>query len=64
MLRIGALFPIKIASIRLKRSERNITAGRAMLTRDFKEFIQSLNDNAVRYLVVGRYNNLHKGRLG
>ena len=26
-----------------------------MLTPDFKEFIQSLNDNAVRYLVVGGY---------
>ena len=26
-----------------------------MLTPDFKEFIQSLNDNNVRYLVVGGY---------
>ncbi len=26
-----------------------------MLNRDFKEFIQSLNDNGVRYLVVGAY---------
>jgi phage replication-related protein YjqB (UPF0714/DUF867 family) len=26
-----------------------------MLTPDFKEFIQSLNDNDVRYLVVGGY---------
>ena len=26
-----------------------------MLNRDFKEFIQSLNDNGVRYLVVGGY---------
>ena len=26
-----------------------------MLNRDFKEFIQSLNDNAVRYLLVGGY---------
>ena len=26
-----------------------------MLDRDFKEFIQSLNDNHVRYLVVGGY---------
>jgi hypothetical protein len=41
--------------MRLNRSGRNITAGRAMLTPDFKEFIQSLNDNAVRYLVVGGY---------
>ena len=26
-----------------------------MLNHDFKEFIQSLNDNGVRYLVVGGY---------
>lgn len=26
-----------------------------MLNQDFKEFIQSLNDNGVRYLVVGGY---------
>ncbi len=26
-----------------------------MLSPDFKEFIQSLNDNAVRYLIVGGY---------
>ncbi len=26
-----------------------------MLNRDFKEFIESLNDNGVRYLVVGGY---------
>ncbi len=26
-----------------------------MLSRDFKEFIQSLNDNRVRYLVIGGY---------
>lgn len=26
-----------------------------MLNRDFKEFIQSLNDNNVRYLVIGGY---------
>jgi hypothetical protein len=26
-----------------------------MLNQDFKEFIQSLNDNGVRYLVVGAY---------
>ncbi len=26
-----------------------------MLNQDFKEFIQSLNDNHVRYLVVGGY---------
>lgn len=26
-----------------------------MLNQDFREFIASLNDNAVRYLVVGGY---------
>ena len=26
-----------------------------MLNQDFKEFIQSLNDNHVRYLVIGAY---------
>ena len=26
-----------------------------MLNQDFKEFIQSLNDNHVRYLVIGGY---------
>ncbi len=26
-----------------------------MLSQDFKEFIQSLNDNQVRYLVIGGY---------
>ena len=26
-----------------------------MLNQDFKEFIQSLNDNQVRYLVIGGY---------
>jgi predicted nucleotidyltransferase len=26
-----------------------------VLNRDFKEFIQSLNDNHVRYLIVGGY---------
>jgi predicted nucleotidyltransferase len=26
-----------------------------MLNQDFKEFIQSLNDNRVRYLVIGGY---------
>jgi predicted nucleotidyltransferase len=29
--------------------------GRMTLNQDFKEFIQSLNDNGVRYLIVGGY---------
>ncbi len=30
-------------------------AGKASLNRDFREFIQSLNDNQVRYLVIEGY---------
>jgi predicted nucleotidyltransferase len=30
-------------------------AGKLTLNQDFKEFIQSLNDNGVRYLIVGGY---------
>lgn len=52
---IGALFLIRTAWKRLRGFDRNITAGRAMLTPDYGEFIRSLNDNAVRYLVVGGY---------
>jgi predicted nucleotidyltransferase len=38
-----------------KRFDRNIIAGDTVLNQDFKEFIGSLNDNGVRYLVVGGY---------
>jgi hypothetical protein len=31
------------------------TCGNTVLNKDFKEFIQSLNDNQVHYLVVGGY---------
>lgn len=34
---------------------RSIINGGTVLNQDFREFIQSLNDNAVRYLVVGGY---------
>ena len=40
---------------RLNRSGGNIIIGLTILTPDFKEFIQSLNDKNVRYLVVGGY---------
>ena len=33
----------------------NTTAGTMILSPDFKEFVQSLNDNGVRYLIVGGY---------
>jgi len=38
-----------------KKFDRNIITGGTVLNQDFKEFIQSLNDNGVRYLVVGGY---------
>jgi hypothetical protein len=38
-----------------KKFDRNIISGDTVLNRVFKEFIQSLNDNQVRYLVVGGY---------
>ena len=31
------------------------TIGDTVLNQDFKEFIRSLNDNRVRYLVIGGY---------
>jgi hypothetical protein len=39
----------------LNKSGRSTIDGGTVLNRDFKEFIQSLNDNQVRYLVVGGY---------
>jgi predicted nucleotidyltransferase len=41
--------------MRSSRSAGNIIAGDMVLNQDFKEFIQSLNDNGVRYLVIGGY---------
>ena len=41
--------------MRWNRSGRNITAGNTVFNQDFKEFIKSLNDNKVRYLIVGGY---------
>ncbi len=38
-----------------KRFAASITGGSMGLSRDFKEFVQSLNDNEVRYLIVGGY---------
>ena len=39
----------------LNKFEQSIIDGDTVLNRDFKEFIRSLNDNHVRYLVVGGY---------
>jgi hypothetical protein len=41
--------------LRWKSFERSTIAGGTVLNPDFKEFIKSLNDNGVRYLVVGGY---------
>lgn len=38
-----------------KKFGKSITNGDTVLNQDFKEFIRSLNDNGVRYLVVGGY---------
>jgi len=35
--------------------EKNITGGNMVLNKDFREFIQLLNEHDVRYLVVGGY---------
>jgi predicted nucleotidyltransferase len=38
-----------------KTSDETIIGGSTVLNQDFREFIQSLNDNHVRYLVIGGY---------
>ena len=45
----------RLASPHLNKYDGSITTGGTVLNQDFKEFIQSLNDNHVRYLVVGGY---------
>jgi predicted nucleotidyltransferase len=39
----------------LNKFDASIISGGTVLNQDFKEFIQSLNDNHVRYLIVGGY---------
>jgi hypothetical protein len=36
-------------------SDRNIIYGNMVLNKDFREFLQSLNSNKVKYLIVGGY---------
>jgi predicted nucleotidyltransferase len=45
----------------LSKFVRSIISGGTVLNQDFKEFIQSLNDNQVRYLVVGGYAVAYHG---
>jgi hypothetical protein len=39
----------------LNKSGASITSGDMVLNQDFKEFVQSLNNNRVRYLIIGGY---------
>jgi hypothetical protein len=54
-LRTGEINPMLRGWLHWKKFDRNTIAGGTVLNQDFKEFIQSLNDNGVRYLVVGGY---------
>jgi len=51
----GKRAPAKSALRPWKKSGAIIIGGSTVLNQDFKEFIQSLNDNHVRYLVIGGY---------
>jgi predicted nucleotidyltransferase len=55
MLPIGAPFLTRTGLTLWRKSEKNTIVGKLMLNQDFREFIQSLNDSQVRYLVVGGY---------
>jgi len=55
MLTTGAAFRTRSDLQRWSKFAKNIITGYLMLNQDFREFIQSLNDNQVRYLVVGGY---------
>jgi hypothetical protein len=54
-MHIGKVNHIGYACQQSRSFDRNIMAGTIALNPDFREFIQSLNDNGVRYLVVGGY---------
>jgi len=54
-LTIGAAYHTRSELQRWSRYAKNITTRKLMLNQDFREFIQSLNDNQVRYLVVGGF---------
>jgi hypothetical protein len=54
-LLIGGRNPIRRACQRWSKSAKNTIFGNTVLNQDFKEFIQLLNENDVRYLVVGGY---------
>ncbi|HZY41671.1 MAG TPA: hypothetical protein VFF59_06695, partial [Anaerolineae bacterium] len=54
-MRTGSLNPTGYVWPRWKKSGKSTIAGDMMLNQDFKEFIESLNANQVRYLVIGGY---------
>jgi hypothetical protein len=54
-LLIGKPNPIRRVWPRWSKSAKNTIFGNTVLNQDFKEFIQLLNENRVRYLVVGGY---------
>ena len=55
ILCIGNLNHFMIEFPPWNKFEPSIITGEVMLNQDFEEFIQLLNDNRVRYLVVGGY---------
>jgi predicted nucleotidyltransferase len=54
-LPIGKRNPTRRVSPHWKKFDANTTSGGTVLNQDFKEFVQSLNENKVRYLVIGGY---------
>jgi predicted nucleotidyltransferase len=54
-LPIGRHNLIRLVWLLWSKSDKNIIGGGTVLNQDFREFIQSLNDNHVRYLVIGGY---------
>lgn len=51
----GKLSHLCSGLLQLNKSGRNTTFGNMVLNKDFKEFIKLLNDNGVKYLIVGGY---------
>jgi hypothetical protein len=47
-----------------RRSGESTIGGVTVLNQDFKEFIKSLNDSHVRYLIIGGYALEQFGSLG
>ena len=55
MLIIGGLSHIKCGWQPSKKLGANTINGIMVLNQDYKEFLQSLNNNQVRYLIIGGY---------